>query len=302
MEKIMKEIICEESGERLDVYLSNITGKTRSYIKNLLDDGKILVNDYKLKSGYKVCVGDKIAIDDAPKPELSAKPQNISLDIVYEDNDMLVVNKPQGLCVHPAVGNADGTLVNALTYHFKNLSNLNGDFRPGIVHRLDKDTSGLLVVAKTNEAHAELARQIETKECHRYYMAVLVGNLKQDSGQVVTNIARSKKNRQMMDICDSFHGKLAITNFKVIQRLSGYTLVEFELKTGRTHQIRVHSKYLGHPVAGDKVYGIKNKDAELAGQLLTAYKITFFQPTTKKEITCQVDLPKYFVDFVKKHQ
>lgn len=298
----MKEIICEQSGERLDVYLSNITGKTRSNIKNLLEDGKILVNGYQLKSGYKVAVGDKILIDETPQPELSAKPQDIPLDVVYEDDDMLVVNKPQGLCVHPAFGNPDGTLVNALTYHFKNLSNINGCFRPGIVHRLDKDTSGLLVVAKTNQAHTELARQIESKECHRYYMAVLVGNLKENSGQVVTNIARSKKNRQMMDVCDNFHGKLAITNYKVIERLKGYTLVEFELKTGRTHQIRVHSKHLGHPVAGDKTYGIKNKDGELVGQLLTAYKITFFQPTTKKEITCQVDLPKYFVDFVKKHQ
>lgn len=298
----MREIICEESGERLDVYLSKVLNQTRSSIKNLLGDKKILVNGLSLKSGYKIQMGDKVLVDDTPKPELSARPQDIPLDIVYEDDDMLVVNKPQGQCVHPAFGNPDGTLVNALTYHIQNLSNVNGAFRPGIVHRLDKDTSGLLVVAKNDKAHLELARQIESKECHRFYMAVLVGNLKQDSGQVITNIARSKKNRQMMDVCDSYHGKVAITNYKVVDRLKGYTLVEFELKTGRTHQIRVHSKYLGHPIAGDKVYGVKGKDNELVGQLLTAYKIVFSQPTTKKEISCQVDLPKYFVDFIEKHR
>lgn len=297
----MQKIVCEESGQRLDVFLSQKIEKTRSAIKNLLDEKKVLVNGQNVKAGYKLCKGDEILVEDQPQRELSAKPQDLPLEIVYEDDDMLVVNKPQGMCVHPAVGNYDGTLVNALTFHFQSLSNLNGDFRPGIVHRLDKDTSGLLVVAKNNDAHLELARQIQSKECHRFYMAVLQGNLKQESGQIVTNIARSKKNRQMMEVCNASRGKLAITNFAVKQRLSGYTLVEFELKTGRTHQIRVHAKYLGHPVAGDKVYGIKGKDEGLAGQLLTAYKIRFLQPTTKKEIVLQVPLPKYFEDFVKKH-
>ena len=297
----MQKIVCEQGGQRLDVFLAEKIQKTRSSIKNLIQKGKVLVNQKKVKAGYVICIGDEVVVEDEPKRELSAKPQDLPLEIVYEDDDMLVVNKPQGMCVHPAVGNYDGTLVNALTFHFSKLSNLNGDYRPGIVHRLDKDTSGLLVVAKNNVAHLELARQIQTKECHRYYMAVLEGNLKDDSGQIVTNIARSKKNRQLMEVCNANRGKLAITNFVVKQRLNGYTLVEFELKTGRTHQIRVHAKYLGHPIAGDKVYGIAGKEKELSGQLLTAYKIKFFQPTTKKEVVCQVPLPDYFVDFVKKH-
>lgn len=256
----------------------------------------------KQKSGYKVCEGDKICVEEVVNQQLNATPEDIELEVVYEDADLLVINKPQGMVVHPAVGNFSGTLVNALTFRYNDLSNLNGDFRPGIVHRLDKDTSGLLIVAKNNKAHQELARQISTKECKRHYMAVLQGNLKQDSGQVVTNIARSKKNRQIMEVCDSTHGKLAITNFEVVERLNGYTLVHFELKTGRTHQIRVHSKYLGHPIAGDKVYGFKGKEKDLNGQLLTAFKICFTQPTTNKEVVCQVDLPNYFLDFIKKHK
>lgn len=299
----MKEfIISQNLGERLDIVLSGLLNQTRSSIKNLLDSDKILVNGKIQKAGYKVCLNDKISVEEFEKQQLNATPEDIDLQVVYEDEDLLVINKPQGMVVHPAVGNFSGTLVNALTFRFNNLSNLNGDFRPGIVHRLDKDTSGLLIVAKNNKAHLELARQISTKECKRHYMAVLQGNLKQDSGQVVTNIARSKRNRQIMEVCDSTRGKLAITNFEVVERLNGYTLVHFELKTGRTHQIRVHSKYLGHPIAGDNVYGFKGKEKELNGQLLTAFKICFEQPTTKKQIECQVDLPDYFVNFINKHK
>lgn len=298
----MQKIIVEDSvGTRLDVFLSGKLDLTRSSIKNLIDDGKISVNGKVVKAGYKIIMGDEILVEDVEKHELSAAPENISLDVVYEDDDLIVINKPQGMCVHPAVGNYSGTLVNALTYKFKNLSGVNGSFRPGIVHRLDKDTSGLLIVAKNDKAHLELARQIQTKECKRHYMAVLQGCLKNESGEVVTYIARSRKNRQMMEVCDANRGKLAITKYNVEKRLNGYTLVHFELQTGRTHQIRVHSKYLGHPVAGDKVYGIKNKEKDLAGQLLVAYKICFTQPTTKKPIECEVALPKYFVDFVNKH-
>lgn len=299
----MKNFIVKDCiGERLDVYLSNQTEQTRSSIKNLLDNDKVLVNGKKQKAGYKVCLDDIISVEEVQKQQLNATPEDIQLQVVYEDNDLLVINKPQGMVVHPAVGNFTGTLVNALTFRFKNLSNLNGDFRPGIVHRLDKDTSGLLIVAKNNVAHLELARQISTKECKRHYMAVLQGNLKQDSGQVVTNIARSSRNRQMMEVCDGTKGKLAITNFEVVERLNGYTLVHFELKTGRTHQIRVHSKYLGHPIAGDTVYGFKGKEKELNGQLLTAFKICFTQPTTKRAIECQIDLPDYFTEFINKHK
>ena len=298
----MQKIIIEDDiSERLDVYLSQKLEETRSCIKNMIDDNKVFVNGKNVKAGYKLSRGDVIFVEEVEKRELTAAPEDIALDVVYEDDDLLVISKPQGMVVHPAVGNYSGTLVNALTYHIKKLSTINGDFRPGIVHRLDKDTAGLLIVAKNDRAHVELARQIQTKECKRYYMAVLEGNLKQDSGEVITNIARSKKNRQMMEVCDATRGKLAITKFEVKERLKGYTLVHFELKTGRTHQIRVHSKYLGHPIAGDKVYGIKNKEKSLAGQLLVAYKICFVQPTTKKEIVCEIPLPDYFLEFVKKH-
>ena len=298
---MQKILVDDDASCRIDMYLSEKLDMTRSAIKNLIDSENISVNGRFVKAGYKVCKNDEIVINDIPKHELSANPENIDLEIVYEDDDLAVINKPQGMCVHPAVGNYSGTLVNALTYRYKNLSNVNGDFRPGIVHRLDKDTSGLLIVAKNDKAHLDLAKQIETKECKRHYMAVLQGVLKNTDGEVVTYIARSKKNRQMMEVCDSTRGKLAITKYHVEKVLNGYTLVHFELKTGRTHQIRVHSKYLGHPVAGDKVYGIKNKEKDLAGQLLVAYKICFTQPTTKKQIECQVDLPDYFVEFVKKH-
>lgn len=298
---MQKIIIDEKVDERLDVFLSKKLGITRSFVKNLLDDEKITVNGKVVKAGYKLSLNDEIVVLDVKKPELTATPEKIDIDVVYEDDDLLVVNKPQGMCVHPAVGNYSGTLVNALTYKIKSLSSVNGNFRPGIVHRLDKDTSGLLIVAKNDKAHLELARQIQTKECKRHYMAVLEGNLTQDVGEIETYIARSRKNRQMMEVANDNRGKLAITKFDVVKRLNGYTLVHFELKTGRTHQIRVHAKYLGHTVAGDKLYGTKNKEKELKGQLLTAYKICLTQPTTKKEIQIEVPLPEYFSNFVKKH-
>ena len=298
----MQKIIVEDCfNERLDVFLSQKLDMTRSAIKNILDDKKIFVNNKNVKAGYKVQKDDVVIIENFEKHELSAKPEDIKLDVVYEDDDVLVINKPQGMVVHPAVGNYSGTLVNALTFHVKNLSGINGNFRPGIVHRLDKDTSGLLVVAKNDKAHLELSRQIQSKECKRHYMAVLVGTPREEVGTVQTNIARSKKDRKQMEVCDATRGKLAITNYDVVKHLTGYSLVHFELKTGRTHQIRVHAKYLGHPIAGDKTYGIKNKDKNLTGQLLCAYKIEFTQPTTKKQIVCEIPLPKYFVDFVNKH-
>ena len=298
----MQKIIVDENvGERLDVFLTGKLNITRSAVKSLIDNGKVFVNSKIVKAGYKICNDDLIIVESIEKHELNATPQDIRLDIVYEDDDLLVVNKPQGMVVHPAVGNYSGTLVNALTFHVKNLSGVNGEFRPGIVHRLDKDTCGLLVVAKNDKAHLELARQIKTKECKRHYIAVLQGTLKTNAGTVETNIARSKKNRQMMEVCDATRGKVAITNYEVLQWLNGYTLVHFELKTGRTHQIRVHAKYLGHPVAGDKLYGIKGKDNVLVGQLLCAYKICFTQPTTQKSIVCEIPLPDYFNDFIKKH-
>ena len=298
MEKI---VVKEDMGQRLDVFLSQRLDISRSSVKKMIDDGNVLVNKKKVKAGYSICLDDEIEYQLEEKPVLTAKPEDIALDVVYEDDDLLVINKPQGMCVHPAVGNYSGTLVNALTFRCKNLSSVNGEFRPGIVHRLDKDTSGLLIVAKNNKAHENLAKQISTKECKRHYMAVLEGNLKQENGVVATYIARSKKNRQMMEVCDDTRGKYAETHFDVVSHLNGYTLVHFELKTGRTHQIRVHAKYLGHPVVGDRVYGFGEREKELAGQLLTAYKICFTQPTTKKPLQFEVPLPEYFLNFVKKH-
>ncbi len=285
--------------QRLDkALLENLKDVNRSQIKKSIDDGLVLVNNkVATKSGLKVKNGDKIDFEMLEKKELSATPENIDLDIVYENDNLLVINKPQGLCVHPAVGNYSGTLVNALAYHIKNLSDINGEYRPGIVHRLDKDTSGLLLVAKNNFAHENLANQIKDKSCKRYYIALLEGNLKQDEGTVETFLTRSEKDRKKYEVSTN-KGKYAITKYKVLERYQGYSLVEFELKTGRTHQIRVHAKYLGHPVVGDKTYGFNKNYKDLNGQLLHAYKIRFSEPTTKQELEFSVELPNYFKNFI----
>lgn len=299
MEK--KQIIADKSAERLDVFLqAKLEKYTRSKIKNWLEEKLILVNSKIEKAGYKVVIGDLIEVNIPEEKTLNAEPEKIDIDIVYEDDDLVVVNKPQGMVVHPAVGNFTGTLVNALCYKIKNLSDINGEFRPGIVHRIDKDTSGLLIVAKNNVAHENLAKQIQTKECKRSYYAILEGNLDEDEGVVETYIGRSLKDRRKMCVCDSGKGKIAITEYKVLNRYAGYCLVEFKLKTGRTHQIRVHAKHLGHPVVGDNVYGFKNKYPFLKGQLLHAYKLEFSQPTTKEKIVVKCDIPDYFENFLKK--
>ena len=281
-------------GQRLDVFLSTFFSDfTRSHIKNMIENGNVLVNDKKVKSGTKLKLDDDICILDYEVKTPDVKPENIDIDIVYEDDDLAVINKPQGLVVHPANGNENGTLVNALLFHLKNLSGINGVIRPGIVHRLDKNTSGLLIVAKNDKAHVSLAKQIETKSCHRHYIALCNGNFKDDEGEIVTNIARSKKDRKQMAVCGENEGKRAITNYKVLKRYGDYTLVEFVLQTGRTHQIRVHSKYIGHTIVGDDVYGRKSK-FKLNGQLLHAYKIEFTQPTTNKRLCFTCPLPDYF--------
>lgn len=296
-----KIIVGEElASQRLDTALENsLKDYTRSKIKREIDNGNVLVNQKKQKAGYKLKLLDEIEYQIEKDMELNATPENIKLDIVFENENLIVVNKPSGMVVHPASGNYSGTLVNALCGYTKTLSHINGEFRPGIVHRLDKDTSGLLIVAKNDYAHQILADQIKSKVCKRYYLAVLEGNLKQDSGIVETNLVRSTKNKKMYEVCEDSKGKKAITLYKVVKRLNGYTLVEFELKTGRTHQIRVHAKYLGHPVTGDMTYGFKNHK-ELNGQLLHAYKLEFFEPTTNEKICLQVDLPQKFKDFIKK--
>ena len=298
MEKIL--INKENIGKRLYVFLcEQYKDFSRSYFSGLNVNEKILVNGKTKKNGYKLELNDEVVIDFEEKKEISAKPENIPLDIVYEDDDLLVVNKPQGLCVHPAVGNEEHTLVNALMYKYQNLSDINGEFRMGIVHRLDMDTSGLLIIAKNNKAHMNLAKQIETKSCKRKYLALVVGSFKESSGIIERNLIRSRKNRLKYEVCGDYEGRTAITLYKTLEVFKGYSLVEFELKTGRTHQIRVHSSFMGHPIVGDKLYGVKD-NFNLNGQLLTAYSIVFNQPTTNKEINLTINLPDYFENLLEK--
>ena len=293
-------ITVDNVGQRLDVFVTQVNSDiTRSNIKHKIEEGVILVNGKTVKAGYALKVNDEVSIGDIELKPMEAKPEDIALDIVYEDEDLAVINKPQGMVVHPAVGNIEGTLVNALLYRLDNLSGINGVLRPGIVHRIDKDTSGLLVVAKNDFAHNGLASQIAKKDCRRIYYALLQGNLKTDSGTVITHIGRDKKNRLKMAVVSESEGKLAHTEYKVLARYNGYTLVEFELKTGRTHQIRVHSKHLGYPIVGDKLYNPnKCKFSFIDGQLLHAKKLILTHPRDGRLMEFEVDLPEYFKKIV----
>ena len=285
--------------ERLDVFLSGETGWTRSQIKIQIDNGKVLVNEKTQKAGFLVKNDDKIVLSFSKDVlDTKAKPEDIPLEIIYEDDDFAIINKPQGMVVHPAPGAYNHTLVNALLFHFETLSNSSDQVRPGIVHRIDKDTSGLLVVAKNDRAHASLATQIAEHTCFRHYFALLEGNLKQDEGTIETFISRDKKDRKLMAVSDC--GKKAITHYKVLERFSGYCLVEFKLETGRTHQIRVHSKHLGHPIVGDKSYGIRSQKFNLEGQLLHAKRLELTHPTTGKRMLFECEIPEYFDKILKK--
>ena len=286
-----------KTGERLDVFLQNeLPLFSRSHIKNMIENDCVFVNGKKVKSGYKIKEGDKIDVTIKEPEKISTEEEDIPFDIVYEDDDVVVVNKPQGLVVHPCASTKSGTLVNGLLHRIKNLSGINGVLRPGIVHRLDKDTSGLLVVAKNDKAHISLQEQIKNKTCRRIYLAVLEGHLKEDSGEIVTKIARDKKDRKKMAVTDV--GREAITEYKVLEHFKNASLVVFSLKTGRTHQIRVHCKYLGHPIVGDKLYGKEVKG--LNGQLLHAVRLSFIHPTTKEEMTFEAPLPEYFEKYLEK--
>lgn len=287
-----KTIIAETSGERVDSFLAEELPYTRSKIKKLIDDGLISVNDKIVKAKYLVKVGDVICVTEKDLEPLDLEPVNAPIDIVYQDNDLAVINKPQGLTVHAGNGVKGYTLVNLLLYHLDNLSGINGVIRPGIVHRIDKDTSGLLVVAKNDTAHLSLASQIAEKTCKRTYVALLEGVVKQDEGIIETYIGRSDQNRTMMAVKNS--GRIAITNFKVLKRYENYTYCEFNLQTGRTHQIRVHSKHIGHPIVGDPVYGYKNQKFNLNGQLLHATRLEFTHPITNKRMVFTAPLPNYF--------
>lgn len=280
-----------EKEERVDVYLAEKLGFTRSRIKNLIESGNVTYNGRTVdKCGVKLSKGEVIVTVEEPV-QVTAEPQNLPVEIVYQDGDIAVINKAQGMVTHPCAGTPDGTLVNALMYHIRDLSAINGVLRPGIVHRLDKDTSGLLVVAKNNAAHLSLAEQIEKKTAGRYYVALVCGNIKEDEGTIDAPIARSVRDRKKMAVDEN--GRRAVTHYKVRERFGDYTLVEFKLETGRTHQIRVHAKYINHPVVGDVTYGKKDSFG-LNGQLLHAYKLTLTHPTTGERMTFEADLPDYF--------
>ena len=290
----MKIEVNDDSLKRLDVFVSENSDISRSQITKLIKDGHVLVNGKKVKTGYTTKMGDVIDIDYV-KEEMVAKPEEMDLDIVYEDEDLLVVNKANGVVVHPAPGNYSGTLVNGLLYHFKNnLSTINGEERPGIVHRIDADTTGLLVIAKNDKAHEKLAEQFANKTNHRVYYALVWGVIENDTGTIDAPIGRDSKDRKKMCVTD-VNSKEAITHFKVLERYKNATLLELKLETGRTHQIRVHMKYIGHPVVNDAVYSNK-KVFDETGQCLHAKELGFIHPRTGKYMEFDSELPECFIN------
>lgn len=295
--------VAEEGGKRLDVFLSEQAEEfTRSRLKKLIEDGNVSVNGKEIKkAGIEIKLGDEVAIVIPEAVEYSVKAENIPIEIVYQDDDLAVVNKPRGMTVHVGNGNAEGTLVNALLYALDSLSGIGGVLRPGIVHRIDKDTTGLLVVAKNDKAHVSLAGQIAQKTCHRTYYALLEGCLKTDEGRVVTDIGRHPTDRLKMAVLPDGRGKIAVTDYKVVARFgTEFTLCRFDLQTGRTHQIRVHAKHLGHPVVGDPVYGFKKQKFSLDGQLLHAAKLELTHPVSEERMTFFAPLPNDFEEVLQK--
>ena len=288
-------IFDEEKSIRIDVYLSgHMENVTRSHIQKLIEEDNIKVNDLSVKSNYKLKKNDNIYVFIPEPKDIEVKSENIPLQIVYEDEDVLVVNKPQGMVVHPAAGNYDGTLVNALLHHCgDSLSGINGEKRPGILHRIDKDTSGLLMVAKNDFSHNFLAEQIKEHSFTREYKALVHGALKTELGTINAPIGRSDKDRKKMTVTYK-NSKEAITHYYMLERYPKYSFLRLKLETGRTHQIRVHMSSNSHPIVGDKVYGVKKEEFKLNGQLLHAYKIGFIHPRTKKYMEFESDIPDYF--------
>ena len=295
----MKELEVEEDNIRLDAYISKqVSELSRTMIQKLIESGDILVNGSKKKLSYKVCGGDKITINIPKVKEVNLKPQDIPVEIIYEDNDIIVVNKPKGMVVHPANGNPDGTLVNAIMAMCKDsLSGIGGELRPGIVHRIDKDTSGLLIVAKNDKAHIEMSNQIKNHEVKKIYIALVRGNVGEDEATIDMPIGRSTKDRKKMAVVKN--GKEAITHFKAIKRYGKYTLLEIKIDTGRTHQIRVHMAEIGHPVVGDMVYSNGKNDFGVEGQMLHAKSLDFKHPITGKQMHLEAELPEYFKNIIK---
>ena len=298
MNKIELTVSPEDVGERLDKYLSEqIDGLSRSAASRLIFEGKVTVGQSAVKKNYKTADGDIITVlTDDPQP-VDVLPEDIPLDIVYEDADLLVVNKPKDMVVHPAPGHFSGTLVNALMYHCRDgLSGINGELRPGIVHRIDKNTSGLLAVAKSDKAHAGLSEQIKDHSFTREYLAVAYGNIQEDERTVDAPIGRHKTDRKRMCVTE-LNSRPAVTHIKVLERYNGFTYILCRLETGRTHQIRVHLAYIGHPIAGDDVYGPSKVITELRGQCLHAYKLGFVHPVTGEYMEFTADPPESFVRF-----
>lgn len=292
MEK--KEIIKVEvvSGERIDSFLAKRLDLTRTRVQELIKIEQVKVNNKKVKSSYKIEENDEIEVIIPEIEEVEIMPENIKIDIVFEDKDIAIINKQAGLVVHPAQGNYSGTLVNAILYHIKDLSGINGEIRPGIVHRLDKDTSGLIIIAKNDKAHLELTNMFQNKEIKKTYLAIVKGKLNKKKGRIVTQIGRDRNDRKKMVVLDSLtQGKNAITNFRVINQNERFSLVKVDIETGRTHQIRVHMKYMGYPILGDAVYGRPDSEKR---QMLHAYKLEFLHPITKEKMEIIAELPDDF--------
>ena len=296
----MEKIIAEMENVRLDAYIAQKCGTlSRTMIQKLIEDGEVLVNGQEKKISYKTKQGDVIEIHIPEAKGINLKAQNIPLDVVYEDNDIIVVNKPKGMVVHPANGNPDGTLVNAVMALCKgSLSGIGGEIRPGIVHRLDKDTSGLIIVAKNDTAHINLSKQIKDRQVKKIYIALVRGNVGENEATINMPIGRSTKDRKKMAVRKD--GKEAVTHFKVLKRYGKYTLLELKIDTGRTHQIRVHMAEIGHPVVGDMIYSNGKNEFGVEGQMLHAKSLDFKHPITGKQIHLEAELPKYFEEILNK--
>lgn len=295
-----REFIIDETNakNRLDKVCASLLDFSRKRVKELLDEGNILVNGNKEKASYTLELNDKLEITVPPLQDLEIKPEKMNLNIVYEDSDVIVINKPKGMVVHPAPGHVSGTLVNGLLYHCTDLSGINGVTRPGIVHRIDKDTSGLLVVCKNDEAHKALSEQLADKTCNREYMAIVHHPFQHERGTISAPIGRDEKDRQKMAVTAK-NSKDSVTHFTVLENFKDYALVRCKLETGRTHQIRVHMQYIKHPIAGDPKYSYK-KTIEANGQLLHACSLEFIHPTTKELMHFEVDLDDTFKEILEK--
>ena len=293
----------DDVGKRLDIFISEANGVTRSAAQRLIENELVTVNDHPAAKNYRLRAGDEVETELPEPVPLDAEPQDIPLDIVYEDADLLVVNKPKGMVVHPAPGNPDGTLVNALLWHIRDLSGINGVMRPGIVHRIDKDTSGLLIVAKNDAAHLALAEQIKAHSFEREYQAIVVGTPRDECGIVDAPIGRNPRDRKKMAVVPN--GRPARTHYRLLERFDGFSHLSLTLETGRTHQIRVHMAHIGHPVMGDEVYGANRTRFEkqtarlISGQCLHAKRIGFVHPTTGEFLRFDSELPEYFTELLR---